>query len=132
MPSFSENARLYSSAGDVMLIASTETSERIDRHALRLGGVNLRLRSESVCAMSVNPLGMRAAVLAGTVLLSACTTVGPDFKRPQVPPGSPTGRAVPSSRWPLTGKVRAAGRRRSGGATSTIPCSTSWLPRRSA
>src|SRR4051812_2966073 len=49
------------------------------------GGVNLRLRSESVCAMSVNPpLGMRAAVLAGTVLLSACTTVGPDFKRPQV------------------------------------------------
>jgi len=49
------------------------------------GGVNLRLRSESVCAMSVDPSGMRAAVLAGTVLLSACTTVGPDFKRPQVP-----------------------------------------------
>ena len=49
------------------------------------GRVNLRLRSESVCAMSVDPSGMRAAVLAGTVLLSACTTVGPDFKRPQVP-----------------------------------------------
>ena len=35
--------------------------------------------------MSVDPSGMRADVLAGTVLLSACTTVGPDFKRPQVP-----------------------------------------------
>ena len=28
---------------------------------------------------------MRAVVLAGTALLSACTTVGPDFTRPQVP-----------------------------------------------
>jgi multidrug efflux system outer membrane protein len=28
---------------------------------------------------------MRAVGLAGAVLLSACTTVGPDFKRPQVP-----------------------------------------------
>src|SRR5829696_9213631 len=28
---------------------------------------------------------LRAVVLAGTVLLSACTTVGPDFKRPEVP-----------------------------------------------
>ena len=36
--------------------------------------------------MSVNRLGMRAVALAGTVLLGACTTVGPDFKRPQVPP----------------------------------------------
>ena len=68
-----------------------------------LGSVNLRLRLESVCATSVDRLGMRAVVLAqgvllgaytlgvralvlaGGVLLSACTTVGPDFKRPQVP-----------------------------------------------
>jgi multidrug efflux system outer membrane protein len=35
--------------------------------------------------MSVNKLRMRAVGLAGAVLLSACTTVGPDFKRPQVP-----------------------------------------------
>ncbi|HYH40874.1 MAG TPA: TolC family protein [Burkholderiales bacterium] len=28
---------------------------------------------------------LRAVVLAGTVLLSACTTVGPDFRRPEVP-----------------------------------------------
>jgi multidrug efflux system outer membrane protein len=35
--------------------------------------------------MSVSRLGMRAAVLAGTVLLGACTTVGPDFTRPRVP-----------------------------------------------
>ena len=35
--------------------------------------------------MSVNRLRTRAAALAGTVLLSACTTVGPDFQRPQVP-----------------------------------------------
>jgi NodT family efflux transporter outer membrane factor (OMF) lipoprotein len=38
-----------------------------------------------VCAASVNRLGMRAVVLAAAALLSACTTVGPDFKRPQVP-----------------------------------------------
>ncbi len=36
--------------------------------------------------MSVNGLRMRAVGLAGAVLLSACTTVGPDFKRPEVPP----------------------------------------------
>jgi outer membrane protein, multidrug efflux system len=30
--------------------------------------------------------GMRTVVLAGAVLLSACTTVGPDFQRPGVPP----------------------------------------------
>ena len=35
--------------------------------------------------MSVNRLGMRAVALAGAALLSACTTVGPDFMRPQVP-----------------------------------------------
>ena len=35
--------------------------------------------------MSVNRLGMRAVALAGAVLLGACTTVGPDFMRPQVP-----------------------------------------------
>ena len=28
---------------------------------------------------------MRLTGLAGAMLLSACTTVGPDFKRPQVP-----------------------------------------------
>jgi multidrug efflux system outer membrane protein len=30
-------------------------------------------------------LGARAAAAAGAMLLSACTTLGPDFKRPQVP-----------------------------------------------
>src|SRR5688572_31281743 len=35
--------------------------------------------------MPVTKLRTRAAALAGTVLLSACTTVGPDFQRPQVP-----------------------------------------------
>ena len=81
---------------------------------------------------NTNRLHMRLTGLAVAVLLSACTTVGPDFKRPQVPPGWPTGRVVPSSRWPLTRAFHAADRRRSGGATSTIPCSTTWLPRRSA
>ena len=47
--------------------------------------VNLRLRAESVCGISVNRLGMRAIVLVGAALLSACTILGPDFKRPQVP-----------------------------------------------
>src|SRR5688500_13266070 len=35
--------------------------------------------------MPVTKLRTRASALAGTVLLSACTTVGPDFQRPQVP-----------------------------------------------
>jgi outer membrane protein, multidrug efflux system len=35
--------------------------------------------------MSVSRLGMRAVALAGAALLSACTTVGPDFTRPRVP-----------------------------------------------
>ena len=39
-----------------------------------------------MCAVSASRLGTRAVVLAGAVLLSACTIVGPDFKRPQVPP----------------------------------------------
>jgi len=33
----------------------------------------------------VNRLGVRALALAVAALLGACTTVGPDFKRPQVP-----------------------------------------------
>jgi outer membrane protein, multidrug efflux system len=36
--------------------------------------------------MSMNWVGTRAVGLAAVVLLSACTTVGPDFKRPEVPP----------------------------------------------
>ena len=35
--------------------------------------------------MPVNKRRTRAAAIAGTALLSACTTVGPDFQRPQVP-----------------------------------------------
>ena len=34
---------------------------------------------------NTNRLHMRLTGLAGAMLLSACTTVGPDFKRPQVP-----------------------------------------------
>ncbi len=40
---------------------------------------------ELVCGISVIRLGTRATALAGAVLLSACTTVGPDFNRPHVP-----------------------------------------------
>ena len=94
----------------------------------RIAGCEL----SGVCGMSANRLRTRAMALAGAALLSACTTVGPDFKRPQVPPGWPTGRAARSSRWPLSREVRAAGRCRSGGAASMIPCSTTWSPRRSA
>jgi multidrug efflux system outer membrane protein len=47
--------------------------------------VNLRLRAEWVRSISVNRLGMRAVVLAGAALLSACTILGPEFQRPQVP-----------------------------------------------
>ena len=36
--------------------------------------------------MCATKLRTRAAALAATVLLGACTTVGPDFQRPQVPP----------------------------------------------
>src|SRR5688572_7019627 len=35
--------------------------------------------------MSMDRVRTRAVGLAGTLLLSACTTVGPDFQRPQVP-----------------------------------------------
>ena len=35
--------------------------------------------------MSINRLRAQAVGLAGTLLLSACTILGPDFKRPQVP-----------------------------------------------
>src|SRR6476659_3632928 len=34
--------------------------------------------------MPVNRWGARAVAIAGAVLLSACTTLGPDFKRPEV------------------------------------------------
>ena len=81
-------------------------------------------------ACRMNRLSMRAMVLAGAVLLSACTTVGPDFKRPQVPwLADWTGGSLQSL---ASDPRRAAGTRRSGGATSTIPCSTAWLPKRSA
>ena len=77
------------------------------------------------------PLARRAIGLAGAALLSACTTVGPDFKRPQVPwLDDWTGGSLES--LGADPRCRAAGSCRSGGATSTIPCSTSWLPRRSA
>lgn len=39
----------------------------------------------AMCAMSVSRWAMGTAVVAGAALLSACTTVGPDFKRPEVP-----------------------------------------------
>lgn len=38
-----------------------------------------------MCVLYVIRSGMRTVVLTGAVLLSACTTVGPDFKRPGVP-----------------------------------------------
>ena len=41
--------------------------------------------AESVDCMAMHRFGMRAMALAGAALLSACTTVGPDFQRPQVP-----------------------------------------------
>jgi outer membrane protein, multidrug efflux system len=59
----SEGGRRYSSAGDLVLMAACPAG----------------------CAIYVIRLSMRTVVLAGAVLLSACTTVGPDFQRPQVP-----------------------------------------------
>ena len=50
-----------------------------------LGSVNFGLCAESVRGISARRLGMRAMALAWAALLSACTTVGPDFERPQVP-----------------------------------------------
>jgi NodT family efflux transporter outer membrane factor (OMF) lipoprotein len=36
-------------------------------------------------AVQTKPLGAKGIALLGSLLLSACTTVGPDFKRPEVP-----------------------------------------------
>jgi len=41
--------------------------------------------AEVLRAMFVHRFGMRAVVLAAAVLLSACTTLGPDFTRPRIP-----------------------------------------------
>ena len=38
-----------------------------------------------MCSMSINRLGIAATALIGAVMLSACTTVGPDFEHPRVP-----------------------------------------------
>lgn len=60
--------------------------------------------------MSVIRNAGRAIALAGIVLLSACTTLGPDFKRPQVPwLGSWSGGSLQSladARVPRSGDVR--------------------------
>ena len=60
-------------------VAANPASQRQRRR------VHRRLRAASVCGIAVHRLGMRAMVLVGAALLSACTLVGPDFKRPQVP-----------------------------------------------
>ena len=44
-----------------------------------------RLRTESVARIPLIRLGLRATALAAAGLLGACTTLGPDFQRPQVP-----------------------------------------------
>ena len=36
-------------------------------------------------ALQAKPLGAKGIALLGSLLLSACTMVGPDFKRPEVP-----------------------------------------------
>ncbi len=74
--------------------------------------------------MPVTKLRTRAAALAGTVLLSACTTVGPDFQRPQVPAwladwmgGSL--ESLTADRRVTRGSASCS----SGGARLMIPCS---------
>ena len=46
---------------------------------------NRRVRAEAVSCIPLNRLLTQALGLSAAVLLSACATVGPDFKRPQVP-----------------------------------------------
>ena len=46
---------------------------------------NRRLRAKAVSCIPLNRLLTQALGLSAAVLLSACATVGPDFKRPQVP-----------------------------------------------
>jgi outer membrane protein TolC len=44
-----------------------------------------RRKTESINAMHLKPVGTQGIALLGSLLLSACTMVGPDFKRPEVP-----------------------------------------------
>ena len=79
--------------------------------------------------MPVTKLRTRAAALAGTVL-RACTTVGPDFQRPQVlrlPIGSASHESLAADL-----RAHAVASCSSGGARSMILCSNVWLPKRSA
>jgi outer membrane protein, multidrug efflux system len=62
--------------------------------------------------MCVNRLGIGATSLAGAVLLGACGTVGPDFKRPQVPwladwTGGSLEPLAAESRGPRSGQTQA-------------------------
>ena len=72
----------------------------------------MSMRTRLISDMPVNGLRMRAVGLAAVMLLSACTTVGPDFKRPQVPAwlAEWTGRlarvARPRSATPRSGQMQ--------------------------
>ena len=44
-----------------------------------------RRKAESINAMHSKPVGTQGITLLGSLLLSACTMVGPDFKRPEIP-----------------------------------------------
>ena len=44
-----------------------------------------RRKIEPMRALQAKPLGAKGIALLGSLLLSACTMVGPDFKRPEVP-----------------------------------------------
>ena len=99
----------------------------------RAGGARIAGCGLSCAGMPVNRLGCAGDWRwQAAALLSACTTLGPDFKRPQVPwLADWTGGSLE----PLAAAPRGAAASRrcsSGGATSTIRCSTSWSPRRSA
>ena len=103
---------------------------RRDRQAKR---ASHRPPDSSECCADHAAACCRSAVLGGCLLLGACTTVGPDFERPEVPwlagwRAARCGRTLRrSAARPSTRSDRA-----SGGATSTTRCSTSWSPRRSA
>lgn len=61
--------------------------------------------------MSVIRLGISAVALAGAVLLGACSTVGPDFERPQVPwladwTGGSLESVAAESRGPRSGQTQ--------------------------
>jgi hypothetical protein len=62
-----------------------------------------RAKIESMRGMPATSLRTQGIALLGGLLLSACTTVGPDFKRPEAPWLAAWSGG--SSRWPRCSKA---------------------------